>query len=282
MRYQDVDLYEFCGRARGENGKGTLRCYLPDGIQTRFPHRRWPAMLIVPGGGYFFVSAREAEPIALRYLAAGFACFVLDYAVAPARYPEAFIEAGMAMRYIRAEAETLRVEPGRVAVCGFSAGGHLAGCLALLAGSDTLHSALGPGPAARPDAAVLCYPVVTSGPRAHRGSFEALCGEDEALIASLSLENCVGADAAPAFIWHTREDGSVPVQNSLLLAQAYADAGVPFSLHIFEKGPHGLSTADAAVYQLDAIPAVSEGLTRWLDMSAAWLTGRGFAPVDEA
>ncbi len=281
MLHQTVDLYAYFGLKRPEGGKGILTCMAPEAPVNMREHRRHPAILLLPGGAYMLVSDREAEPVALRYMAKGFCAFILDYSVAPIQYPVQLIEAAMAMAYIRLEAELFHVAPNKVAALGFSAGGHLCGCLATIFDDAPVLAALKENAhLARPDAVVLAYPVITSGEKAHAASFLNLCGEDAALKARMSLETRVTKNAAPAFLWHTVADASVPVRNSLVLAMAYDEAGVPFTLHVFETGKHGLSTADSAVYALNEVPEVSAGVTDWINMSINWLFERGLRVDD--
>ena len=281
VKISKIDLYSVFRKEKSEYNKGTLTCYLPDNYTEINEKRKHPAILIIPGGGYGFVSPREAEPIALRYLANGFVAFVLDYSVAPAKYPAAFLEAAMAMIYIRENEENYYIDKEKIAALGFSAGGHLCGCLAILFNEDIVKAGFGKmSDMVRPDAVILSYPVITSKEKAHMGSFDNLCGDDMELRQYLSLEDRVGADSVPAFIWHTYEDAAVPVYNSLALAQAYEKNGVTFSLHIFEKGNHGLSTADSASYRTDNLPDVSTGLPGWIDMSIEWLADRGIKTAD--
>lgn len=223
----------------------TLVSYCPDNSPEIDSRRVRTTILICPGGGYTMTSDREAEPVALRFTALGYNAFVLRYAVKPARYPEALLELSASVAYIRRNAERFHVHPGRIAVCGFSAGGHLAGCLGAFWQEPFLSRPLGiRGEENRPNALVLCYPVISSGSFAHEGSFEALLGEDkDGLRPQLSLENRVNPDVPPVFLWHTFSDGSVPVENSLLFAQALRRYGVPFELHIYPQGHHGLSLA---------------------------------------
>lgn len=242
----------------------TLTAYVLDDPMEKGTKR--PAILVCPGGGYEFCSPREAEPIAIRYNAAGFHAFVLNYSVAPARYPSALEEASMAVSLIRKNAEEWRVKTDNIAVIGFSAGGHLAGSLGVFWNSDPIKTADGRN---KPNAVILAYPVITSGEYAHRGSFEKLCGSDEELIARMSLEKQVTKDTPPMFIWHTFEDKSVPVENSLMMASALRKENIPFELHIYPKGEHGLSTAQKDVGITGE--GISSGIEDWVGQSMNWL-----------
>lgn len=257
-----VDIYQFFEIARPENANCSLICYQMTTSEKVSPGRKKPAVLILPGGGYSHTSPREAEPVAIRFTAAGFAPFVLHYSCAPCGFPVALREAALAMRYVRENAADYEADPNRVAAVGFSAGGHLCGMLGTLFDSPEIAD-LGAGTQIRPDALGLCYPVAVSWGRTHEGSFENLCGGDEPLRSRLSLERLVRADMPPVFLWHTRDDASVPCRNSLILASALEEAGVDFSLHVYRHGPHGLSTADEQVYPVWAVPESSWDVPGW-------------------
>lgn len=207
-----------------------------------------PAMLILPGGGYAYCSAREADPVAMQFLQAGYNVFTLYYTCRiseeqSALHWQPLIDAARAVLHIRRNAQALRIDPAKITVCGFSAGGHLAASTAILWDAEPVQKALGiHAEEARPNAVVLGYPVVTSGVATHGGSMQNLCGEDAALRSTMSLENQIRAGLPPFFIWHTVEDPAVPVQNSLLLANALNEHKVPFELHLFAHDGHGTST----------------------------------------
>ena len=186
----------------------------------------------------------------------------------------------MAMGYIRSQAQNYGIHPNRVAAMGFSAGGHLCGCLGTLYDCPEV-SDLGSGAEFRPDALSLCYPVAVSWGRTHEGSFENLCAGDPALRRRLSLEKLVRPDMPPVFLWHTRSDASVPCRNSLILAQALEEAGVDFALHIYRKGVHGLSTADNMAYPSYGLPEISRDVTGWLDACLGYFEEIGIKITDK-
>ena len=243
-----------------------LETYLTDNRAVE-PERRRPLALIFPGGAYAWRSDREAEPVALRLLALGIQAAVVRYSVAPAHYPKALEEAAEAVAYARDHAEEWLCDPHRIAVMGFSAGGHAAAHIGLK------WYQMPQGKNCRPDAMILSYPVITSGEYAHRESIENLLGDAyENLKEEASLERFVRKDTPPVFLWHTREDGCVPVENSLLLAEALCRQGVDFELHVWQRGGHGLSLSSDQVYPAGAGDIRPE-CQEWIDMAARWLRG---------
>lgn len=210
--------------------------------------RRW-AVVICPGGGYWQLAPGESEPVALAFLAAGVQAFVLDYSLQPVRYPAALMELASSVAWVRAHAAEFGIDPHRIAVCGFSAGGHLAGCVSNLWEHPVLEP-LGLRPEEmRPDASILCYPVVSADPGfGHLLSFQRLLGKDASVPPELSLERSVTKRTPPTFLWATVTDNTVPVENSMVYAAALRRAGVPFELHLYGDGPHamGLATPESA------------------------------------
>ncbi len=274
MTYETVDLYEKNGVARGNAKKGLLYAYVPHSTEELRPKTR-PAVIICPGGGYEFWSEREGEPLAIRFMAAGYAAFVLDYDI-NAAHPTPFLQACMAIKYLRENAARYDLDPAHVAVMGFSAGGHLACSLTALyaEGAKSLHT---DEKTLRPDAAILCYPVISARKDiTHEGTFRVISGGDEAVREHLSFEHRIDKNTPPAFIWHTQTDDCAPVDNSLLLACAYRKAGVPFELHIFERGRHGLSLANTETGDSDDPLSVVPEIAVWVDLALTWLKNRGF------
>ena len=201
------------------------------------------AVIIFPGGGYSHRADHEGQPVAEFFNRKGIHAVVVHYRVAPAKHPAPLLDAARAVRIVRSNAEKWHILADKIAVCGFSAGGHLAASIGVLhheanAIEDNLLSI-----SARPDGLILCYPVISSGEFAHTGSFDYLVGADALLREQLSLEKCVTGDTPPTFLWHTADDASVPVENSFLFSQALRRYQVPFSLHVFPHGHHGLGLA---------------------------------------
>lgn len=274
-----VDLYKEFHFPRPEGAEGWLTCYIARSPSSMEPARRRGGVLILPGGGYAYTSEREGEPVALRYLGKGLQAFVLSYSCAPAVFPTALREAAMAMVYIRDHARELGVAPEKIAAVGFSAGGHLCGCLGTMFDCPEVAD-IAPAAQIRPDVLGLHYPVGISWGRTHRGSFRNISGGDTVLASRLSLEKRVRPDMPPAFLWHTREDASVPCRSSLLLAAAMEEAGVPFALHLYHRGPHGLSLGDETVYRAGCVPEISPDVPTWLDAEVAFFKECGLNTED--
>ncbi len=234
-----------------------------------------PLILVCPGGGYTYTSDREAEPIALAFLAMGCHAAVLRYSCAPAKYPTALLELATAITLIRRNAKEWHVDADKIIVQGCSAGGHLAACLGMFWDEDFLAEGIGLSQKEhvllKPNGMILCYPVITSGEFAHRGSFENLLGEREAeLGAKLSLENQVSEKTPKAFIWGTFADQSVPMENSLLLVGAMRRAGIPVEYHLYPRGGHGLALASRLTETSDG-RHVQEECTTWVALAKNWL-----------
>ena len=243
MKYDVEALIEYQGERVRFSG------FLPGNYEEIDPARKHPAVIILAGGAYWRRSPREKEPVALQFLARGISPWVLEYSVAPKTFPQALCETLTAVSWLRDCAGTWNIDPGGISVCGFSAGGHLAASTVCFWSRDFIQDLLGrPGDRVRPDRLLLCYPVITAGEWAHQESIRCLLGEERArdgdARALVSLERQVGEDFPPAFLWHTAEDASVPVANTLLLGSALAARHVPFELHVYPKGRHGLSTGD--------------------------------------
>ena len=241
-------------------GGGTLTLYLRESVEAMPHFRQRPLVLVVPGGGYTHVSAREGDPVALQFAAAGYHAAVLDYAICEqAKDGLPLRQLAQAIGLVRQHAEQWNILPDQIALCGFSAGGHLA-----LSGAVWDIPGMADQP--RPNALLLAYPVVTAGEYAHRDSFVQLTGtQDVAAHRRFTLEDKITPATPPVFVWHTMEDKTVPVENTLLLLAALRRAGVPCEAHLFEKGAHGTSISTAEVDAADPHRA------HWVALCLEWL-----------
>lgn len=232
-----------------------------------------PCVLVCPGGGYLMTTDREAEPIALAFSANGFQTAILRYPVAPSRFPEALYCLGEAVAWLRAHAGECRINPAQITVAGFSAGGHLAASLGVFWNKDSLWAGTGlEKEAIRPDRLLLGYPVITSGEHAHLNSFDQLLGPDVdgERREEVSLEKHVTCRVPPTFLWHTFEDQIVPVENSLLFAVALRKKRVPFELHVYSEGVHGLALANDLTMDAGG-GGVCKSCEGWLALACDWL-----------
>ena len=231
------------------------------------------AIVICPGGGYGGLAGHEGKDYALWLNEQGIAGFVLKYRLGSSgyRHPAMLNDAARAVRLVRARAADWGVDAKRVGIMGSSAGGHLASTALThfdagnAAATDPVERQ-----SSRPDLGILCYAVITMGPDTHQGSKNNLLGKDPAaeLVKLLSNELQVTKDTPPCFVWHTWEDQAVKVENSLEFGLALRRAGVPFELHVYEKGAHGLGLGSR-----NFEPAKRHDWTR---DCASWLKVRGF------
>lgn len=245
----------------------TITAYLPEPDKAT-----GAAMVIFPGGGYGGLASHEGEGYAKWLNENGIAGIVVKYRLGKSgyRHPAMLNDAARAVRLTRQKAEEWKIDPHRVGVIGSSAGGHLASTI--LTHFD-LGNPQSPDPvereSSRPDLGVLCYAVITMGPDTHQGSKSNLLGPnpDPALVELLSNEKQVTPQTPPCFIWHTWEDKGVKMENSMAFASALREKGVPFELHIYEKGGHGMGLGNGH---------------RWTTDCLAWLKERGFCTKPEA
>lgn len=274
MINEKIKIWEdgYSGKVKGS---AVMETYIQENSPEMDMNRKRIAVLICPGGGYEFVSDREKEPIAMRFFGEGFAVFTLTYAVAAeARHPQPILDVSRAMWLIRENADKWNVDTDKIAVCGFSAGGHLAASLGVFWDEDYISQLSGmPKGINKPNAMILCYPVITSGKFAHRGSFDTLLGADASQkdVDMMSLEKRVSANTPPAFIWHTFEDTCVPVENSLMFATALKEKGIPFDLHIYNFGDHGLATCGAETAPTPEY--INPHAGTWISLCCEWLRG---------
>jgi acetyl esterase/lipase len=207
------------------------------------------AMVICPGGGYGMLAPHEGNDYALWLNQRGVTCFVLKYRLGSNgyRHPAMLNDAARAMRWVRAHADDYKIDPHRIGLMGSSAGGHLASTLLTHFDAGATNATdIVERQSSRPDIGILCYPVISMGEFTHHGSQENLLGKNPSpeLVKLLSNELQVTTNTPPCFIWTTFEDTVVPMENTMLFAEALRKNQVPFDLHIYQKGGHGMGLAD--------------------------------------
>jgi len=261
-------------KARGMEAVGNLYTYFLDSSIEMRPNEKRPVILMCPGGGYEMTSDREAEPMAMQFLAMGYHVAILRYSVCPVRYPAALLQVAESVLYLKEHADEYHIDPEKIVVQGCSAGGHLAANYGIAWNSPFLTKLMGmENDPERLCVAglLLCYPVITSGEKAHEESFRNLLGEQyEEKKEELSLENQVTPDTPPTFLWHTATDETVPVENSLYFFQACLQQGVSAELHIYPVGGHGLSLANEETCRANGI-GVQKECQSWIGLAQNWL-----------
>lgn len=260
---------------KDENKNVYLDTYIADGVDRDNSKKK--AILIIPGGGYTHVAAdREGEAVALAFIAYGFQAFVLNYSVKrEAVFPEQLIEASLAIKHIKDNAEEYKIDPMSVFVMGFSAGGHLAASLGTLWHIPQIYNAIDmPFGYNKPTGILPIYPVITGDEScSHKDSFRNLFGTDnptEEQLKQGSLELHVDERTSPAFLMHTSNDNAVPVENSLRFATALARNGLSFELHIYPKGPHGIALANKVTSVGNKINE-DEEIAKWVQSAVKWM-----------
>lgn len=261
-------------KAHGMEAVGNLYTYFLDSSIEMRPNEKRPVILMCPGGGYEMTSDREAEPMAMQFLAMGYHVAILRYSVCPVRYPAALLQVAESVLYLKEHADEYHIDPEKIVVQGCSAGGHLAANYGIAWNSPFLTKLMGmENDPERLCVAglLLCYPVITSGEKAHEESFRNLLGEQyEEKKEELSLENQVTPDTPPTFLWHTATDETVPVENSLYFFQACLQQGVSAELHIYPVGGHGLSLANEETCRANGI-GVQKECQSWISLAQTWL-----------
>lgn len=261
--------YDFLGK---DGRDPTLTAYLPTNLaELHREDQKRPWLLICPGGAYLFCSELEQEPIALHFLPEGYNVFVLKYSTDPHRFPTQLLEVAAAFDWIVKNADRLHCDTEKSAIMGFSAGGHLT--------SHYVNATRIPEitryfpDSFRPAACLLSYPVITTELEiSHKNSFRFLLGEypQGERATRFSTEKLVTKDTPPTFLWATAEDENVPVENSLVYALALSRHDVPYELHIFPFGRHGLATADDQTNN-GTLPSYVVRNHQWLDAAKKWL-----------
>ena len=257
----------------GEGGKDpTLDLYLPYNMpEINREKQKRPCLLICPGGGYGMCSERESEPVALHFLTEGFNVFVLKYSVAPYRFPSQLREVAASLELIHRFADLWNCDTKKIAIMGFSAGGHLAAHYSTMYDCKEVREVF--PESKKVNASILSYPVITADPKSwHKGSFVNLLGhtpqnkEEEIYF---SCDRQVSEKTPPAFLWHASDDTCVPVKNSMLYAEALSENGIPFELHIYPYGGHGMSICDKQVH--NKLNSNIEYDRDWIYSAKKWL-----------
>ena len=272
MIYEKLRIKDISRKLK--NSEAIISAYIPENSEEININKKRETIIICPGGGYEFTSDREAEPIALKFVAQGFNAVVIRYSIAPVRYPTALLELAETVRYVREKEKEWNVDTEKVIVCGFSAGGHLAGSLGVLWNNEIIEKYLDiKNEEVKPNAMILCYPVISSGEFAHKGPFDSLLGEKEAEISreNLSLEKLVSIETPKTFLWHTFDDGTVPVQNSLLFSNALASNKVQFELHIYPSGVHGLGLCEEITAMNGRSEHINSHIASWFNLACQWI-----------
>lgn len=299
MKCEKIYLYE-------DRPDVTLTTYIWEESQELQPGKNRPAVIVCPGGAYLSCSDREGEPVALKFMSMGYQAFVLRYSTYlegksgfpdPTKpmevkedriHPTPVREIAKAFLILREHAEEWHVDMDKVAVCGFSAGGHNAAMYSVYWDKPEITEFFGrPAEDFKPAAAILSYPVTDSVAMktamegdgiakflfgAYNVALTGAAEPDEKTLLAVSPARLVDANTPPTFIWSTCQDNLVPIQQSILMAKALADQKIPFEMHIFEEGAHGLSTADQDSAGDSA--QVNADAADWIPKADKWLKKR--------
>ncbi|HCE44993.1 MAG TPA: alpha/beta hydrolase [Lentisphaeria bacterium] len=261
---EKIDLWPD-GAPFAENGDGYQPYMESFLVKTGKPSG---AVIVLPGGGYHKkMITYEGRDVCKRLNEYGLNAFMLEYRVSPNRHPAPLLDAAESVRIVRRNAARWNIRPDKIAVLGFSAGGHLAGSICVHSGWAEKILPAKDNVSARPDAGILCYAVLSTQAFGHPGCYKNLLGEnpDKALLDKMSLELNVHSGMPPVFLWHTATDPVVPVENSLLFATAMSSKKVPFELHIYPQGPHGMGMAQG-----------DSCVSTWVDLCIGWLKKNAF------
>jgi acetyl esterase/lipase len=239
----------------------------PNSMNTYFidTEKPLPCVVVLPGGGYCVRAGHEAEPIAKFFNSRGLHSVVVDYRVSPNRFPAPLADAQRAIKLLRANAEKWNIDINRIVTLGFSAGGHLSGACATL--DDVTASRPGADEVdrlnARPNGAVLCYAALSCEKGwGNYGCGENLLGKERCKYESeyFTIQNRVTDQTPPIFMWHTSDDPVVNVTNALVFGERLRDHKIPFEMHIYPHGPHGIGLAKDY-----------EDSAHWADLAADWI-----------
>lgn len=271
MNIKNIELNVNYKELNLENPEKTpnFRGFILENTVQLLSGKKHPAVIICPGGAYQFTSEREGTPVALEYLNKGISAFVLDYSCTPSKFPTALVELATAVKMVRENAEEWGIDQDKITVCGFSAGGHLTGCLGVFWNHDFMKKLGFDSALHKPNALILSYPVITASKKGHQASLVNLLGDEvNEKKDFVSLENHITSDLQPLFIWHTFTDTLVPVQNSMMFASKAIEKGILTELHIYPKGPHALSTGTRVVGTQNSL---INSISTWVDFSVNFI-----------
>ena len=268
----------------------TLTAYIQDAsMDQHFPIIR-PGVIICPGGAYLGITEKEAEPVALRFIAAGYHVFVLKYSIGAGigRFPAPFIDVAKSVMLVRENAKKWYVHPDKISLCGFSTGGHVAAILSASWQEDYLAKAINAdNHLFKPNALILGYPLLDLERFKTKNlekslemqpllemMFSCVYGSLNPCDESLNEWQCirrVTRDMPPTFLWTTSEDAIIDVEESLDFVKALAINKIPYEFHIFEKGDHGLSLGDQIVGYSEEDMKKHVNVHKWMDLALGWL-----------
>lgn len=271
MRLYKFSLNEHFPNLGGETDSTYVECYI-NGTREIYGSKAgyYPCLVICPGGGYSIVSPREAAPVGMNFISEGYHVFIVRYSTDPHGFPQQLREVAATLEIIDEHADEWQCDMNNITIMGFSAGGHLAAQYSNRYDCPEVRELF---PNSKPvHRTVLCYPVITSDETyRHGGTIKTFVGHEpvDGYEKGCSCELLVTEKTPPTFIWHTSEDGIVPVENSLLYATALRRHKVPFELHIYPYGSHGLSTVDTLTSaEVDDRTAHCHD---WIDACKKWL-----------
>ncbi len=274
-----IDLYKEYGIEKPKNARGRVDCLLHNSDPLISQNRKYPAMVVIAGGGYEGLCSRENMPFAERFYVEGFNCFILHYSF-ELGYPYPVAEGLALLDFLRRNTAKFSLLE-KVVVIGASAGGHLAGLLSNCS-TEIFKEAQEKFPLTeyyRPDGTVYCYPVVTANPSStHERSMKNFLKGQPYDAEKFSVENLISAQSKPCFIFHCVGDSVVTKENSLLLAEAYYKHGVEAELHLFAGGEHGTALPSFESWRTTESALVQE--IPWLPLCLTWLKKQGLCLTD--